>query len=156
MGRQPEGTVTFLFSDIEGSTRLLERLGPDRYAEALQLHPRLLRGTFERHGGYEVGVEGDAFFVSFASASEAVVAAAEAQQALASATWSDGAPIRVRMGIHTGEPLLAPPRYVGLDVHKAARIMAAAHGGQVLLSSSVRAFLPPGEVRDLGEHRLKD
>jgi len=156
MVRQPEGTVTFLFSDIEGSTRLLERLGPDRYAEALELHRRLLRETFERHGGYEVDVEGDAFFVSFASASEAVVAAAEAQQALASATWSDGAPIRVRMGIHTGEPLLAPPRYVGLDVHKAARIMAAAHGGQVLLSSSVRAFLPPGEVRDLGEHRLKD
>jgi predicted ATPase/class 3 adenylate cyclase len=157
MTAQPAGTVTLLFTDIEGSTRLLERLGRERYAEALGLHRRLLRGAFERHGGYEVDYEGDAFFVAFSRAEDAVVAAASAQQALAEADWPENQEFRVRMGIHTGEPLPLPPKYVGLDVHRAARIMAAGHGGQVLLSQTTRDLLnEPSAVRDLGEHRLKD
>jgi predicted ATPase/class 3 adenylate cyclase len=155
MAEQPTGTVTFLFSDIEGSTRLLERLGGEQYAQVLDLHRRLLRKAFDSHGGYEVDAEGDAFFVSFASASEAAGAAADSQQALADADWPEECPIRVRMGLHTGEPLVVPPKYVGLDVHRAARIMAAAHGGQVLLSQTTRDLLMGG-VRDLGDHRLKD
>jgi class 3 adenylate cyclase len=122
MAVQPTGTVTLLFSDIEGST-LLERLGPDRYAEALHLHRRLLREAFERHGGYEVDCEGDAFFAAFGRASDALAAAAEAQQGLVAAEWPEGLPVSVRMGMHTGEPLAVPPKYVGIDVHKAARIM---------------------------------
>ena len=151
----PTGTVTMLFTDIEGSTRLLERLGPERYREALDLHRRLLRKVFERHRGYEVDHEGDAFFVSFASAQEGVAAASEGQQALAQAEWREGGEIRVRMGVHTGEPVAAPPKYIGLDVHKAARIMAAGHGGQVLLSQATAA-LAGADMRDLGLHRLKD
>jgi predicted ATPase/class 3 adenylate cyclase len=156
MAAQPTGTVTFLFSDIEGSTRLLERLGTARYGEALELHRRLLREAFGRHAGFEVDCEGDAFFVAFASAQEAVAAATEAQRALASADWFEEGEIRVRMGVHTGEPVAAPPKYLGLDVHKAARIMAAAHGGQVLLSDATRRSAPGAEVVSLGEHRLKD
>lgn len=157
MAEQPAGTVTLLFTDIEGSTRLLERLGPERYGEALDLHRRLLRDAFGRHDGYEVDCEGDAFFVAFSRAHDAVRAAAEGQQALAGAAWPEEGEIRVRMGIHSGEPLSVTPKYVGLDVHKAARIMAAGHGGQVLLSQTTRDLV--GEavaVRDLGEHRLKD
>src|SRR5690349_12344253 len=154
---QPTGTVTMLFTDIEGSTRLLERLGTDRYREALDLHRRLLRAAFEGHGGYEVDYEGDAFFVAFANAGDAAAAAAESQQALGAAEWAGGLPIRVRMGIHTGRPVVAPPKYVGLDVHKAARIMAAGHGGQVLLSAATAALLEGRvDVDSLGEHRLKD
>ena len=156
MDGQPTGTVTLLFTDIEGSTRLLEQLGTAGYGEALELHRRLLREAFERHGGYEVDCEGDAFFVAFASAKEAVAAAEEAQQALAAATWPSGGTIRVRMGLHTGEPLAAPPKYVGIDVHKAARIMAAGHGGQVLLSEATRRLAGEAAVTPLGEHRLKD
>jgi class 3 adenylate cyclase len=157
MAEQPTGTVTLLFSDIEGSTALLQRLGTERYAEALDLHRRLLRAAFDRHGSYEVDYEGDAFFVVFRSAQEAVAAAAEAQQALADADWPDGSALRVRMGIHTGEPLVAPPKYVGLDVHKAARVMAAAHGGQVLLTKATGDLLHANvAVRELGTHRLKD
>ncbi len=152
---QPTGTVTLLFTDVEGSTRLLERLGPQGYREALDLHRRLLREAFERHRGYEVDHEGDAFFVAFASAEEAVAAASEGQQALTRAEWPEGGEIRVRMGVHTGEPVAAPPKYVGLDVHKAARIMAAGHGGQVVVSAETRAFVD-GELTELGEHRLKD
>jgi predicted ATPase/class 3 adenylate cyclase len=154
---QPTGTVTLLFSDIEGSTRLLQQLGRDRYAEALDLHRRLLREAFERHGGYEVDCEGDAFFIAFGRAEDAAIAASEAQQALAAAGWPDERELRVRMGIHTGEPLVVPPKYVGLDVHRAARIMAAGHGGQVLLSRVTRELVAEGvQVKDLGEHRLKD
>jgi predicted ATPase/class 3 adenylate cyclase len=157
MATQPVGTVTLLFSDIEGSTRLLEGLGRERYAEALTLHRRLLRGAFEQHGGYEVDNEGDAFFVAFSRAEDAVVAAASAQHALTAADWPEEQEFRVRMGIHTGEPLPVPPKYVGLDVHRAARIMAAGHGGQVLLSQTTRDLLDDRfAVRDLGEHRLKD
>jgi predicted ATPase/class 3 adenylate cyclase len=157
MTPQPLGTVTLLFTDIEGSTRLLERLGRERYAEALSLHRRLARRAFERHGGYEVDYEGDAFFVAFSRAEDAVASAAAAQQALAAADWPEDQELRVRMGIHTGEPLAVPPKYVGLDVHRAARIMAAGHGGQVLLSQTTRDLLDDrAALRDLGEHRLKD
>ena len=156
MRDQPAGTVTMLFTDIEGSTRLLERLGPERYAEALGLHQRLLRNAFEEQGGYEVDTEGDAFFVAFSRAADAVAAASSAQSALARAGWPEGEEIRVRMGIHTGEPLVVAPKYIGLEVHKTARIMAAGHGGQVLISETTKALVPEIDVVDLGKHRLKD
>jgi len=156
VAEQPTGTVTLLFTDIEASTRLLGRLGADQYGKALDLHRRLLREAFERHGGYEVDVEGDAFFVAFASAQAAVAAAQEGQQALTAAEWPQDAAITVRMGLHTGKPVAVPPKYVGLDVHKAARIMAAGHGGQVLVSAATAALVDPAQLRDLGEHRLKD
>jgi predicted ATPase/class 3 adenylate cyclase len=146
----PGGTVTLLFTDIEGSTRLLHELG-ERYAEVLTEHRRVLRDAFSRHGGVEVDTQGDAFFVAFTSASDAVAAAGEANAALA-----DG-PVRVRIGIHTGEPVLTEEGYIGVDVHQAARIMGAGHGGQVLLSETTRRLLDSTlELRDLGEHRLKD
>lgn len=144
----PVGTVTFLFTDIEGSTRLLRELG-DGYADVLADHRRALREAWQRHEGVEVDTQGDAFFVAFARASEAVAAAGAAQRALA------GGPVRVRMGLHTGEPLRSEEGYVGFDVHRAARIAAAGHGGQVLLSQAT-ADLAGVDVRDLGLHRLKD
>jgi predicted ATPase/class 3 adenylate cyclase len=144
----PTGVVTLLFTDVEGSTKLLHELG-DGYADALHEHRRLLRAAFAAHGGVEVDTQGDAFLVAFAQVSEAVAAAKDAQRALA-----DG-PIRVRMGLHTGEPRVTDEGYVGLDVHKGARIAAVGHGGQVLLSHSTRALVED-EVRDLGPHRLKD
>ena len=149
MRNLPTGTVTFLFTDIEGSTRLLHELG-DGYAAALAEHRRLLREAFTRHGGVEVDTQGDAFFVAFQRASDAVAAAGQAQSALA-----DG-PVRVRMGIHTGEPTVTEEGYVGLDVHRAARVMGAGHGGQVLLSAVSRDLVPEPDFGDLGEHRLKD
>ena len=153
---QPTGTVTLLFTDVEGSTLLLERLGAERFAEALTLHRRVLREAFVRHGGYEVDEEGDAFLVAFQAAGEAVAAAGEAQRGLASAEWPQEGGLRVRIGVHTGEPLPVPPKYVGMDVHRAARIMAAAHGGQVLVSETTAALLDGVELRDLGPQRLKD
>jgi predicted ATPase/class 3 adenylate cyclase len=156
MAEAPSGTVTLLFSDIEGSTRLLQRTG-ESYADLLAEHRRLLHEAFERHRGFEVDSEGDAFFVAFASANDAAAAAADAQRALAVHEWPVGAEIRVRMGLHTGEPRFVEGRYVGLDVHHAARVMAAGHGGQVLVSESTRALLDERfRLRDLGEHRLKD
>jgi predicted ATPase/class 3 adenylate cyclase len=150
MSTLPTGTVTLLFTDIEGSTRLLQEF-PDRYADILANHHRQLREAIERHGGHEVGTEGDAFFVAFRIASDAVAAAEDAQRALGKG------PLRVRMGLHTGEPAVTPEGYVGIDVHRAARIAAAGHGGQVLLSGTTRALLGDSlPVRDLGEHRLKD
>ena len=146
---QPAGTVTLVFTDIEGSTRLLHELGQDAYREALAEHRRVVRAACARHGGYEVDYEGDSFFYAFASAAAAVSAVAEARLGLASGL------IRVRVGVHTGEPGLDPPKYVGLDVHRAARIMGAAHGGQVLLSQTTRALVEV-EATELGEHRLKD
>src|SRR5262245_41105184 len=151
----PTGTVTFLFTDVEGSTDLLARLGGREYAERLDEHRRLLRTAFVDAGGREVDTQGDAFFVAFPSAAGAVEAGAQAQRALA------GAELQARIGIHTGEPLLAPTGYVGLDVPRAARICSAGHGGQVVISQSTRelvdAELPDGlALRDLGEHRLKD
>jgi len=141
--------VTFLFTDIAGSTRLLHQLGPEGYAEALAEHRRLLRTAFARHGGVEVDTQGDAFFVAFPSADGAVSAAEDLQRALASG------PIEVRVGVHTGTPHLTDEGYVGEDVHKGARIGAAGHGGQVLLSRETRALVDV-EMTDLGEHRLKD
>jgi predicted ATPase/class 3 adenylate cyclase len=156
MAEPPSGTVTLLFSDIEGSTRLLRRTG-DTYAELLAEHRRLLRNAFEGHGGHVLESEGDAFYVAFSSANDAARAAAAAQQALAEHEWPGEHQIRVRMGMHTGEPRAIDGRYVGLDVHRAARVMAAGHGGQVLLSESTRALLDERiGVRDLGAHRLKD
>jgi len=150
----PTGTVTFLFTDIEGSTRLLERLG-DAYQPALEEHHRLLRDVFNRHGGVEVDTQGDAFFVAFPSAVEAVRAAAEAQRELVDTE------LAVRVGLHSGEAAVGETGYVGADVHRAARITAAGHGGQVLLSQATRELVEqdlPEELglRDLGEHRLKD
>ena len=157
MGAQPTGTITLLFSDIEGSTRLLHALGGTAYADVLERHRVLLRDAFGRHGGYEVDCEGDAFFVSFASAADAVAAASEGAARARGEQWPEGVELRVRIGLHTGEPLVAAPKYVGVDVHRAARIMAAGHGGQVLLSQSTRDLLGPDlPVRDLGEQRLKD
>jgi class 3 adenylate cyclase len=136
---QPSGTVTLLFSDVEGSTRLLERLGKETYAEVLEQYRRLLRDVFAGHDGWEVDAEGDAFFLAFPRAGDAVAAAEEAQHALGAAAWpAEDVELRVRMGLHTGEPLLVGARYVGMDVHRAARIMAAGHGGQVLLSQATR------------------
>jgi len=141
--------VTLLFTDIEGSTRLLDEL-PDAYPNALAEHRRALREVFARHGGVEVDTQGDAFFVAFARASDAVGAAEDGQRALAHG------PVRVRMGLHTGEPTVTADGYVGLDVHRASRIATAGHGGQILLSQSTRDLAGRDDVRDLGEHRLKD
>ena len=152
----PRGTVTLMFSDIEGSTRLLRRVGKS-YADLLATHHELVREAFGRHRGYEVDMQGDAFFVAFASAGDAVAAAADAQRALAGHAWPDGNEIRIRIGLHTGEPSFLDGRYVGLDVHHGARVMSSAHGGQVVLSESTRALLDEDvRLRDLGAHRLKD
>jgi predicted ATPase len=145
----PSGTVTFLFTDIEGSTKLLRELEAEDYAQALAEHRRILREAFGAHGGVEVDTQGDAFFVAFPTAPGALAAAQAARDALANG------PIRVRMGIHTGTPHLTEEGYVGHDVHKGARIAAAGHGGQVLLSKETRE-LAQVDVTDLGEHRLKD
>jgi predicted ATPase/class 3 adenylate cyclase len=146
---QPSGTVTLVFTDIEGSTTLLESLGPEAYKTALADHRRALREAFGAHSGYEVDDAGDGLFYGFASASEAVTAVEQAMASLAEG------PVQSRVGVHTGEPLLDPPKYVGPDVHKAARIMSAAHGGQVLLSGATRELVAD-DVLDLGRHRLKD
>ena len=156
MAELPTGTVTLLFTDIEGSTRLLRRAG-DAYAELLARHRALLDEAFTRHRGVVVDSEGDAFFVAFASAKDAVAGAAAGQRALAEHDWPGGYEVRVRMGLHTGEPHAVEGRYVGLDVHHAARVMAVGHGGQVLVSEATRALLDDAaRLRDLGEHRLKD
>jgi predicted ATPase/class 3 adenylate cyclase len=144
----PTGVVTLLFTDVEGSTRLLHEFG-EEYGEALHEHRRRLRAAFAEHEGVEVDTQGDAFFIAFARASDAVAAASDGQRALA------GGPIRVRMGLHTGEPRVTDEGYVGIDVHKGARIAAVGHGGQVLLSQTTHALVDY-EVRDLGAHRLKD
>jgi WD40 repeat protein/DNA-binding SARP family transcriptional activator len=154
------GTVTFLFTDIEGSTNLLDHL-EGQYAAVLADHHRILRDAIQKWNGQEVDTQGDAFFVTFARSLEAIQCAAEAQRLLAAHPWPGDHPVRVRMGLHTGEPLIASTGYVGMDVHRAARIGDAAHGGQVLLSQTTRDLvmhdLPKGmSIRDLGEHRLKD
>jgi predicted ATPase/class 3 adenylate cyclase len=146
----PQGTVTLLFTDIEGSTRLLHELG-DAYADVLAEHRRVLREAFGRHGGVEVDTQGDAFFYAFARAADAVAAATDAQAALSRGR------VRVRIGVHTGEPLLTDEGYVGVDVHRAARVMSAGHGGQVLVSEATRRLVDARfEFRDLGPQRLKD
>jgi len=156
----PIGTVTFLFTDIEGSTQLLKQLR-DRYGEALADHQQLLREVFAEHGGHEIDTQGDSFFVAFRRAKDTVTAAVACQRRLAEHAWPEGVELRVRMGIHTGEPVVGGERYVGLGVHRAARICAAGHGGQVLVSRTTRELLrddpiPDVSLRDLGEHLLKD
>ena len=138
---RPTGTVTFMFSDVEGSTRLLSRIGTERYESALQLHRRILRDAFNRFAGHEVNTQGDSFFVAFGRAQDAARAAVAAQRALRRHAWPDGVHILVRMGIHTCEATASGSDYVGLGVHRAARIGAAGHGGQVLLSQTTRDLL---------------
>jgi class 3 adenylate cyclase len=156
----PAGTVTFVFTDVEGSTRLLQELG-DAYADLVRDHRRIMRETMTERGGREVDTQGDAFFFSFPRARDAAGAAAEAQRALASHEWPGGVEPRVRMGLHTGEPQVGDEGYLGIDVVRAARICSAGHGGQILLSETTRALLgnalPAGaSVIDLGRRNLKD
>ncbi len=156
----PRGAVTFLFTDIEGSTRLVKQLR-DRYHEVLAAHQRLLREAFVHHGGHEVDTQGDAFFVAFANARDAVLAAVEGQRALAAHAWPEGAAVKVRMGVHTGQASPADGRYTGVAVHRAARIGAAGYGGQVLVSQATHTLLEDEEddlgieFRDLGSQPLK-
>jgi class 3 adenylate cyclase len=156
----PGGTVTFLFTDIEGSTRLLQELGDD-YGQVVADHRRLLREVFQAAGGNEVDTQGDAFFYSFPRARDAVRAAVEGQRALSAHEWPQSTQVRVRMGLHTGEPTVGEEGYVGMDVVRAARICSAGHGGQILLSETTRALLGNElpervSVRDLGQQNLKD
>jgi class 3 adenylate cyclase len=156
----PSGTVTFLFSDIEGSTGLLKRLG-ERYADVLGDHRRLVRESFAPHDGVEIDTQGDSFFYAFARARDAVAAAVAAQRAHAEHEWPGGEDVRVRMGLHTGEPGMGAEGYLGLDVVRAARLAASGRGGNVLLSETTRALLgsalPDGvAVHALGERHLKD
>jgi YVTN family beta-propeller protein len=157
----PTGTVTFLFTDIEGSTKLLHDVGADRYHDVLAAHQRILRVACVEYGGREIDTQGDSFFFAFRKAQDAVAAAIAGQRGLSSFDWRDGIGVRVRMGLDTGEPVVGTDRYVGLGVHRTARIMAAGHGGQILLSATTRNLahdeLPDGvTLRDLGERRLKD
>jgi class 3 adenylate cyclase len=156
----PGGTVTFLFTDIEGSTQLLQELADD-YGRIVADHRRLLRDVFQAAGGSEVDTQGDAFFYSFSRARDAVQAAVAGQRALAGHEWPRSAEVRVRMGLHTGEPTVGDEGYVGLDVVRAARICSAGHGGQILLSETTRALLGNDlpervSIRDLGRQHLKD
>jgi predicted ATPase/class 3 adenylate cyclase len=155
------GTLTFLFSDIEGSTRLEQDVGTDAYGAIRERHRALLRGAFAANGGREQGTEGDSFFVVFSGASDAIAAALAAQQAVGSEAWPAGAPVRVRMGVHAGEASVVGGSFLGLAINRASRIAAVAHGGQVLVSEAVRALAAtdlPAEagLQDLGAHRLKD
>ena len=161
MSNLPGGTVTFVFTDIEGSTKLLQELGDERYGQVSGDHRRLVRETFGARGGTEIDTQGDAFFYSFPRARDAVSAAVDAQRALRDHEWPEGKVVRVRMGVHTGEPQIGDEGYLGLDVVRAARISAAGHGGQILISETTRALLgnqlPEGVgVHDLGEQHLKD
>jgi YVTN family beta-propeller protein len=161
MAELPSGVVTFLFTDIEGSTRHVKHFR-ERWDEVLAEHQRMLRAAFARHGGSEVDTQGDSFFVVFSSARDAVLAAVEAQRALLGYVWPDEAELRVRMGIHTGQAVVTDDRFTGLAVHRAARIGAAGHGGQVLVSQATQTLLEDEEedlglvLQDLGEQRLKD
>ena len=160
MRELPTGTVTFFFSDIEGSTRLLQACGA-RWPELLARHAEIVRRSFDRHGGAEVGTEGDSFFAAFSGAHAALRAAIDIQRALAAEAWPEGTPVRVRIGLHTGEATPSPDGYVGLDVHRAARIMTAGHGGQIVLSAATAALVVDDlgtgvRLVDLGEHQLRD
>jgi class 3 adenylate cyclase len=156
----PAGTVTFVFSDVEGSTELLKRLGED-YATVIADHRHIVRESFGAHGGVEIDSQGDAFFFAFARARDAATAAVEAQREHAAHTWPNGEHVRVRMGLHTGEPAVGDEGYLGLDVVRAARICTVGQGGHVLVSDATRALLgstlPEGvSVHPMGERRLKD
>jgi class 3 adenylate cyclase len=155
------GTVTFAFTDIEGSTKLLQELGDEAFGGLSRDHRRLVRETFGAAGGTEIDTQGDAFFFSFPRARDAVNAAVAAQRALREHTWPDGREVRVRMGLHTGEPHMGDEGYLGIDVVRAARIASAGAGGQILISETTRALVgnvvPEGvAVLDLGEQHLKD
>ena len=161
MSTLPGGTVTFVFTDIEGSTQLLQELGDEAYGRVSGDHRRLVRETFGERGGTEIDTQGDAFFFSFPRARDAVAAAVDAQRALDDHEWPEDKEVRVRMGVHTGEPHVGEEGYLGLDVVRAARISAAGHGGQILISETTRALLgnqlPEGvAVHDLGQQHLKD
>lgn len=161
MSTLPGGTVTFVFTDIEGSTQLLQELGDEEYGKVSGDHRRLVRDAFGARGGTEIDTQGDAFFFSFPRARDAVAAAVDAQRALRDHEWPKGTEVRVRMGVHTGEPHVGDEGYLGLDVVRAARISAAGHGGQILISETTRALLgnqlPEGvAVHDLGQQHLKD
>jgi YVTN family beta-propeller protein len=161
MSELPSGAVTFLFTDIEGSTRLVKQLR-ERWGDVLADHQRLLREAFVNHHGHEVDTQGDSFFVAFANARDAVLAAVDGQLALVSHQWPDGVELKVRMGIHTGQAVASDGRYTGLAVHRAARIGAAAHGGQALVSQATQTLIEDEEddlhifLRDLGNRQLKD
>jgi WD40 repeat protein/class 3 adenylate cyclase len=157
---QPAGTITFLFTDMEGSTRLIEKLDA-QYPRMLREYQEILRASIQEWNGHEVDTQGDSFFVTFARASDAIQCAMEAQRAIAAHTWPQDEIVRVRMGLHSGEPLVTSAGYIGIDVHRAARIGDAGHGGQILLSQTtyelVKNELPPSaSLRDIGEHHLKD
>ncbi len=157
----PSGTVTFVFSDLEGSTRLLTQLGDEPYTQLLAIHRKLMRETFARHAGSEIDTQGDAFFYSFARARAAVAAAVEVQRLHAQQAWPGGVTVSVRLGLHTGEPVVGEEGYTGLDVVRAARIAADGKGGQILLSEATRAIvggnLPEGvAIREIGSRTLKD
>jgi class 3 adenylate cyclase len=161
MSTLPGGTVTFVFTDIEGSTRLLQELGDEGYGRVSGDHRRLVREAFGARGGTEIDTQGDAFFFSFPRARDAVAAAVDAQRALRDHEWPEGREVSVRMGLHTGEPHVGEEGYLGLDVVRAARISAAGYGGQILISETTRALLgnqlPDGvAVHDLGQQDLKD
>lgn len=161
MSTLPSGTVTFVFSDIEGSTTLLKQLGDRLYADLLAVHRRLVREIFAGHNGQEIDTQGDAFFYSFVRAREAVAAAVEVQRSHAKGRWPGEATVRLRLGLHTGEPAIGEEGYTGLDVVRASRIAAIGRGGQVLLSDTTRAIvtddLPDGvSIRSLGERALRD
>ena len=161
MPELPVGTVTFVFTDIEGSTRLLQELGDEGYGRLSADHRRLVRETFGARGGTEIDTQGDAFFFSFPRSRDAVAAAVDAQRALRDHEWPGDGAVRVRMGLHTGEPHVGEEGYLGIDVVRAARISAAGHGGQILISETTRALLgnqlPDGvAVHDLGQQDLKD
>ncbi len=154
----PTGTIAFVFTDIEGSTALAQRLAGDRWSALLARHRDLIRAAVAAHGGVEVKTEGDGFFVAFERTADAVAATVDAQRALATEPWADDGQVRVRMGIHTGDGRLdADGDYVGADVHRAARVAAAGNGGQILVSETIRDLLEGSgiEFRDRGEHELK-
>ena len=161
MPNLPSGTVTFLFSDIEGSTSLLKQLGDEQYTELLATHRRIVRETFGLYHGQEIDTQGDAFFYSFHRAREAVAAAVAVQREHNNQAWPQGVAVRMRLGLHTGEPAIGEEGYTGLDVVRASRIAAVGRGGQVLLSDTTRAIvagdLPDGvTIKSLGDQRLKD
>jgi class 3 adenylate cyclase len=156
----PGGTVTFLFTDIEGSTRLLQQLGED-YGRLVSQHRQVMRDAAVKSGGSEIDAQGDSFFFGFARARDAVAGSLAAQRRLAAESWPGEAKVKVRMGLHTGEPTLSDEGYLGLDVVRGARIANAAHGGQILVSETTRVLLPHelpdgAKLVDLGEHALKD
>ena len=157
----PSGTVTFVFSDIAGSTALLKQLGDVEYGQLLAVHRRLVREIFAAHEGQEIDTQGDAFFYSFVRARQAVAAAVEVTRAHAKSTWPGGVEVRIRLGLHTGEPAVGDEGYTGLDVVRASRIAATGAGGQVLLSDTTRAIVAGDlgegvELRTVGERQLKD